>query len=1016
MESESRDPTQSTDDRLDAIETVSIHDMRRSLSALSPPNKTAAEVANELGISTRRAGYFLDAARVIDWVSRTTPQLTLPIVSSSNEPSAARTSFLYEPTETGIKFLETTEGSDEEKLQLSKALMGSATLRRFASGFMIEDMTAEQLGRKLQLTTGLSFLVSKRRAEALLTWKQAALGASQAKHTITTNEVVDNIEPPELEIPIAIHAYMCSQLAQARIALLIGSGLSRGCLTSPGYALPTKIDLAKYIWQLCFPDSKVDPNVDLDELVQVAVQRNPKGLAILLKDNFTIAPSSVDATQTLLLAAPWSKIYTLAVDDLEHAIHTHSALTRRPFSLTGMDDTQIATADRLPVIHLHGVAHHGTARFAVAPEHSLSLGLSRLLERFDSDYFAYPFVALATEDDIDDVWKYIERRGRKARRGTRELRPKSILVCPTLSAVRIALAKEFNVEYVRGEPKLFIERLLRPLHLEFISGHDLLRTIAAATTDGPNNIVSVSEALTKEKPHKTEYLLGQQPTWDDILSSRAISRESDTALLTEIASSLRRRTKQSNSGNASIVSITGTAGAGKSTALMRLAIELSAQGHKTAWIGSGNEISPRSIKSFGKRASGFSVIMLDELERYGSRAAETVVSLAESPGIQLVVVSLHSSRMAILKESILFGFFQQTFVMPPLADSDINSLIEAMDADHRLGILKGKTRAYQESVFREQAGRSLLVAMIQATSGRRFEEKVYEEWKALPERSNYFYTVITIASHLGYTLTRDELIRAGDPTNPDDLAGIELLSSGDLIAKLDRDRFRSRHSLIAETLMKELVGKHELEAPYRNLAFSVTHLLGPDSRTSSRGRFVKKLIGYRELNRVLDLDGARAVYEMLEEHMHWDYHYWLQRGSLEVSEGDVQRAEQYLSYAKGMNPNDNLVITEYAYMLMRRAVSEARTADAATLLEEGAQMLRGQIANRGEKDYHPYHVLGSQAIAWITRCAWSRDEKIRFLSVVSRDMSDGARRHPKQLEQVARDVQTRLISVTAGLA
>jgi hypothetical protein len=202
---------------------------------------------------------------------------------------------------------------------------------------------------------------------------------------------------------------------------------------------------------------------------------------------------------------------------------------------------------------------------------------------------------------------------------------------------------------------------------------------------------------------------------------------------------------------------------------------------------------------------------------------------------------------------------------------------------------------------------------------------------------------------------------------------------------------------------------------YRDLAFAVTSTLGPQARDTEQGRFVKRLCNYRNLIRVLDLDGARSVYDVIEENLHWDYHFWLQRGSLEVSDGDIKKAEQYLNYARGINPNDDLVITEYAYMLMRRASSEARAPGAEAGLKEGVQLLRGQIATRGERDYYPYHVLGSQTLAWIKKCGWSRDDRVNFLKAVQKDVKQGATRHPKELDKLAHDIKERLLAVAAGL-
>src|SRR4029077_17010554 len=62
-------------------------------------------------------------------------------------------------------------------------------------------------------------------------------------------------------------------------------------------------------------------------------------------------------------------------------------------------------------------------------------------------------------------------------------------------------------------------------------------------------------------------------------------------------------------------------------------------------------------------------------------------------------------------------------VVPPLTDEDIDALIEVLDKNKRLGILTGASKSDRQKAFREQAGRQLLVAMIQATSDEHFAKK-----------------------------------------------------------------------------------------------------------------------------------------------------------------------------------------------------------------------------------------------------------------------------------------------------
>src|SRR5207244_3011735 len=87
---------------------------------------------------------------------------------------------------------------------------------------------------------------------------------------------------------------------------------------------------------------------------------------------------------------------------------------------------------------------------------------------------------------------------------------------------------------------------------------------------------------------------------------------------------------------------------------------------------------------------------------------------------------------------------------------------------------------------------------------------------------------------------------------------------------------------------------------------------------------VIQLMSHERLLRLLKAPEARAVYADVEAIpvVSNDYHYWLQRGSVEVEAGDLRLAENFLNQARSLVPSgeDYRVETEYAYMLIRKAV------------------------------------------------------------------------------------------------
>ena len=101
--------------------------------------------------------------------------------------------------------------------------------------------------------------------------------------------------------------------------------------------------------------------------------------------------------------------------------------------------------------------------------------------------------------------------------------------------------------------------------------------------------------------------------------------------------------------------------------------------------------------------------------------------------------------------------------VPNLTDDDIDRLIDGLDRQNRLGILKSAPYGDRRKAFAQRAGRQLLVAMWEATTGKRFEEKIQGELTELEGIQRMVYSLISVASSQRYYLAKDEiLVAVGD--------------------------------------------------------------------------------------------------------------------------------------------------------------------------------------------------------------------------------------------------------------
>lgn len=534
--------------------------------------------------------------------------------------------------------------------------------------------------------------------------------------------------------------------------------------------------------------------------------------------------------------------------------------------------------------------------------------------------------------------------------------------------------------------------VLEPLHADASHGHSVLDSYSAGEPGAGGPLREVSD-FRVELSERTAFLLGQEPQWSDIHSGRAVERENDQTLL----ASADRLLLAEHGG---LLVVTGTAGSGKSTALKRLAARLVARGERVAWIDRDIETPPASIRAAMRDPASPRVLAVDDADSYGGQLSPTIREVLRSGRRCLVIVAIRSGRIdRVIKPQILEDVESAEIAIPHLGDRDIDLLIDALDRDNRLGVLKGKSIDQQRRAFRDQAGRQLLVAMIQATSGKRFEEKAADELRELEAEAHRVYALVSVASSLRFDLAKDEVCIAAGGSANEVLNALDRVLARRLVIQTSAGAVRSRHRVIAEIVRDDLQRSGELLGVLSSLVVLAAAKVRPGTRRSgARWRFLRNLLSHEFLLRVLDVEAARNIYGEIEDILSWDYHYWLQRGSLEVEAGDLALAENYLLQSRGLADEDPFVTTEWAYLLLKKATENPRALDSAARADEAIDLLEGLIAARGGIDSYPYHVLGSQGLSWSRRGIQSRTERERFLRKLLAIIESGHAKHPQNSE------------------
>lgn len=774
--------------------------------------------------------------------------------------------------------------------------------------------------------------------------------------------------------------FLARSLEQGRVVLFTGAGFSRDAVSVSGDPIPLGSELKELLWELAFPGDPIDES-SLGEVFDVAVRQKQSQVGELLRERLTVNRESLPEYYRTYLEIPWYRIYTLNFDNILPAIQARFGLQTDIEIVSAIKD-QISPANVLSAVHLNGTLDDYPDVTVSPPQYgrrtsSPDFSYTTLVK----DLVSQPVVFIGTQLDEPPLWHHVQLRG--DRPAGRELRPKSFLVTPSLPAARRAMLEAFNIRHVAMNTEEFADTCLAPV---------ASRSIARPLSRGPEgrSLVNLDEAIREPSEQLEDFLLGREPTWSDITDGYAVQRSFEDDLAKGLLA---------NRPDALVIS--GTAGAGKSTVLRRLALSLRVAGVNAVWIRRDASESLGKIRAEAL-ASDADFVFIDQAERFGQRGVEFLRAIAESGGKGVVAAYASTAVDELNVEPALVGLDASIFFIPNLTDQDITALIDALEAANRLGKLTGKSRSEQVEAFRQRAHRQLLVAMIEATTGERFEQKIIQECENLAPDLQLLYAATALATSERFKLRMEDFLGVLSDLSPEGLGIVDRLVRQHLILQSPSGTYVARHPVIAREVVGYYRSSGQLGEAVARLAFVLASKVDVDDRGTPQRRLLVRLINHDYVHELLATRSqVRDFYADLEPLLRGDAHYWLQRGGYELERGDLRQAEVFLSNARGLVRNDFMVETEWAYLMLERACRNPTEAGAPTWFREGCDLLLEIIDRWGARTPNTYVVLAQTSARWVRLARLSKREAVDLLELVRATMTSGAQHHGGNRQFVA---------------
>ncbi|MCG8323423.1 MAG: SIR2 family protein [Cytophagales bacterium] len=804
--------------------------------------------------------------------------------------------------------------------------------------------------------------------------------------------------------------YLLRAIGRNEVILFLGAGFANDAKNYLNENIPIGSQLAKKIWHLL--DYPGDYNGDpLPLMYQVLLKKGIKKVIIsnFLNENFLVEeiPDSYNA----LIEAFWYRIYTTNIDDLVDRVYKKSKNQRLDILVYPDDEPKERDQflDRQQIIYMHG-------KLPCDPEHVIfstqqyargSIEHQPFYEQFVREYSTHPTVFIGSQLDEPLFWQYIESRRSRDITGS-ELRPKSFIIVPHISEPKKQALKEYNIVPVEAYTKDF----LNWLKLNSTSLPNKEQIILASHPDLEQLIVTKGYELNKRhindfstsfkkvhkhkkitSPNRSNFLLGFAPTWSDIYNDYDAPRNLSAKIIDDINHTFE------NKSESKILAITGSAGCGKSTILRRIGVALSQLGRTVYFTNSQKLPSPQILSQvltiFDERV----LLLFDNAEivlNYLPGLIKETENI-NNPPIVLIASRTNDFDRLTGKSKAILDLVE--YGVPRLERNEIIDLIQKLDNNGLLGYLQGLTPRQRIKEFEGRAKKQLLVAMREATFGRGFDEILKDEFETIePTEGKVICACVAITSHLGYFLTNEEIITISNLKPGDTLNVLNRNLQGIVISDEVGSKFlQLRHRTIADYLVEKSINRPLLKESYIRLLDSFANIIRGKKYHSREFKLYRELINhttiYHRFNQKIEV--AREIYESIKDRLSYDFHFWLQYGSLELEGGDLNYSENYLAQADSLRKDDNYVLTAMGHLLFKKGVQADNLTQAMKFRKEGDKILYNLIQHFGYQDPYYYHIFCYQSYNWVKLWITDDEDKKKELIDILDICKVGCSAHPK---------------------
>ncbi len=764
------------------------------------------------------------------------------------------------------------------------------------------------------------------------------------------------------------------------VMLFLGAGFSCEATNKIDSKIPAGKNLSKILWEYTYGSEEYE-ETDLQTIFEAALKSKQKISTLQELIQNIMECKSIPDWYRIITSQYWYRIYTTNIDDIVENVFKKPVLPVKLNQIVAPENDfkeRDQFLNNIQYIKLNGSIPHDprTYTFSARQYAKRSTEHDTWYDHFVRDYITRVTIFVGTELNEPLFWRHIELRERKDR-NEMERRPKSYLVCSKISKPKQTILSDYNIIPVEAKAEEFFKWLseeigppesrqavIQASNPELIELFEYEKEgIKRSDIDKLETFFKSFQLVKIEQPNaghrKKSYLLGKEPSWQDLYHNLDAEREINDIFIKEVEAAVNSEDK------IKVLVLTGTAGSGKSTILMRTALHFCAQGIQCYFANSEDLIKwedfIKSIKIIEKNI----IIFLDNADYSLGWLAGLIEQIGEVETKLIFILASRTNRYIKFSGKLLQITKINEIDNPNLTDTDIKNLINKLEDEDLLGQLRGMTAQERFSEFKYRARKQILIAMREATQGKEFDEILKGEYNEIdPYEARKIYLCIALASAKHFKLSTQQIIATSIARHSEILTFLDKNLKGLVEQPYDgANYYQCRHPIIADFIIYDIAERSHLKEAYISILSVLAHDMGSNPELGNKiFRLYKRLLNHLSIfdNFQKNIDHARDIYESVRKYIGDDFHFWLQYGSLELSFGELDYAANYLAQAESLRPNDMFILTAKGHLHYRQSLVANNIYTALELRQDGKDYIVDQINRRPDFSPHPFHIFGVQ--------------------------------------------------------